>query len=117
MDEQAIFPLCSTAHHQHLTAKAHRPAYGSDGDYFSKPSLDDIVEKAYKMLHEADPNRFLHFKPIQFLTPFLSSTPQWAYFEHQHLCFLNRILLKAVKPCRLTHRIFLGCGLIIFNEK
>ncbi|MGB1080867.1 MAG: alpha-ketoacid dehydrogenase subunit beta, partial [Flavobacteriaceae bacterium] len=31
-----------------LTAKAHRPAYGTDGDYFSKPSTDDIVELAYK---------------------------------------------------------------------
>lgn len=41
-----------------LTAKAHRPAYGTDGDYFSKPSLEDIVEKAYEMMHEADPSRF-----------------------------------------------------------
>ena len=41
-----------------LTAKAHRPAYGTDGDYFSKPSLEDIVEKVYAMMHEAKPNQF-----------------------------------------------------------
>ncbi len=41
-----------------LTSKDHRPAYGSDGDYFSKPSVEDIIEKAYAMMHEADPARF-----------------------------------------------------------
>lgn len=41
-----------------LSAKDHRPAYGSDGDYFSKPSIDDIVEKVYAIMHEADPKRF-----------------------------------------------------------
>lgn len=41
-----------------ITAKAHRPAYGTDGDYFSKPSADDIVEQVYAMMHEADPSRF-----------------------------------------------------------
>jgi pyruvate/2-oxoglutarate/acetoin dehydrogenase E1 component/TPP-dependent pyruvate/acetoin dehydrogenase alpha subunit len=41
-----------------LSAKDHRPAYGSDGDYFSKPSVDDIVEKVYGMMHEYDPNRY-----------------------------------------------------------
>lgn len=41
-----------------LTAKAHRPAYGSDGDYFSKPSAEDIFEKIYEMMHEADPNKY-----------------------------------------------------------
>ncbi len=35
-----------------LTAKAHRPAYGSDGDYFSKPSVEDIVDKVVKILGE-----------------------------------------------------------------
>ena len=35
-----------------LTAKAHRPAYGSDGDYFSKPSVEDVVEKVISMLAE-----------------------------------------------------------------
>jgi len=41
-----------------LSAKAHRPAYGTDGDYFSKPSTEDIFEKIYEMMHEADPNKF-----------------------------------------------------------
>lgn len=41
-----------------LASKEHRPAYGSDGDYFSKPSVDDIVEAVYKMMHEADPEKF-----------------------------------------------------------
>ncbi|MDX5324972.1 MAG: transketolase [Bacteroidota bacterium] len=41
-----------------LTARAHRPAYGSDGDYFSKPSVDDVVEKVYAIMNEFDPDRF-----------------------------------------------------------
>ena len=41
-----------------LTAKPHRPAYGSDGDYFSKPSKNDIFEKAYAILHEVDPKSY-----------------------------------------------------------
>lgn len=41
-----------------IAAKAHRPAYSSDGDYFSKPSVDDVVEKVYGMFHEVDPQRF-----------------------------------------------------------
>jgi pyruvate/2-oxoglutarate/acetoin dehydrogenase E1 component/TPP-dependent pyruvate/acetoin dehydrogenase alpha subunit len=38
-----------------LTGKAHRPSYGSDGDYFSKPSRESIFEAVYDMMHEADP--------------------------------------------------------------
>ena len=41
-----------------LTAKDHRPAYGSDGDYFSKPSVDDVVESVYAMFHEYNPSQF-----------------------------------------------------------
>ena len=41
-----------------LSAKDHRPAYGSDGDYFSKPSIDDIVEKAYSIMNETDPIKY-----------------------------------------------------------
>ena len=41
-----------------LAAQEHRPAYGSDGDYFSKPSIEDIVECVYEMMNEVDPNRF-----------------------------------------------------------
>ncbi len=43
---------------QTLTAKAHRPPYGTDGDYFSKPSVEDVYEKVYAIMHETDPNRF-----------------------------------------------------------
>ncbi|GEQ87241.1 transketolase [Patiriisocius marinistellae] len=43
---------------QTLAAKAHRPAYGTDGDYFSKPSAEDIFEKVYDMMHEANPSDF-----------------------------------------------------------
>jgi len=43
---------------QTLTSKAHRPAYGTDGDYFSKPSAEDIFEKIYAMMSEARPNQF-----------------------------------------------------------
>ena len=43
---------------QTLTAKAHRPAYGTDGDYFSKPSSEDVFEKVYAIMHEAKPNQF-----------------------------------------------------------
>ena len=43
---------------QTLAAKEHRPAYGTDGDYFSKPSSEDIFEKVYDMMHEANPNKF-----------------------------------------------------------
>ncbi len=41
-----------------LSAKAHRPPYGSDGDYFSKPNPEEIFEKVYNMLYESDPDRF-----------------------------------------------------------
>jgi len=43
---------------QTLTAKAHRPSYGTDGDYFSKPSAEDIYEKVYGMMSEANPAKF-----------------------------------------------------------
>ncbi len=43
---------------QTLTAKAHRPAYASDGDYFSKPNAEDIFEKVYEIMHEADPANY-----------------------------------------------------------
>ncbi|MGA9638274.1 alpha-ketoacid dehydrogenase subunit alpha/beta [Flavobacterium sp.] len=43
---------------QTLAAKAHRPAYGTDGDYFSKPSIEDIYEKVYAMMHEVNPSKF-----------------------------------------------------------
>ncbi|MGK0421936.1 MAG: pyruvate/2-oxoglutarate/acetoin dehydrogenase E1 component/TPP-dependent pyruvate [Polaribacter sp.] len=41
-----------------LTAKAHRTAYGTDGDYFSKPSAEDIFEKVYDIMNESNPTKF-----------------------------------------------------------
>ncbi|WP_295652131.1 alpha-ketoacid dehydrogenase subunit alpha/beta [uncultured Mucilaginibacter sp.] len=41
-----------------LTAKPHRPAYGSDGDYFCKPSHEDIIETVYSMMSESNPAKF-----------------------------------------------------------
>jgi pyruvate/2-oxoglutarate/acetoin dehydrogenase E1 component len=41
-----------------ISAKAHRPAYGSDGDYWSKPNRESIFESIYALMHEADPRRF-----------------------------------------------------------
>ena len=41
-----------------VTAKAHRPPYGSDGDYFSKPSADDVIEAVYAIMHEANPGKY-----------------------------------------------------------
>jgi 2-oxoisovalerate dehydrogenase E1 component len=44
-----------------LTAKAHRPAYGTDGDYFSKPSVEDVFEKVIGMMTDYNPNQFPSF--------------------------------------------------------
>ncbi len=41
-----------------LTAKEHLPAYGTDGDYFSKPSLEDIFDAVYELMHEVNPSKF-----------------------------------------------------------
>ena len=41
-----------------LTAVEHRPPYGSDGDYFTKPSIDDVFETLYKVMQEYNPGKF-----------------------------------------------------------
>ncbi|MGZ3749924.1 MAG: alpha-ketoacid dehydrogenase subunit alpha/beta [Mucilaginibacter sp.] len=41
-----------------LSSKEHRPPYGTDGDYFSKPSLDDIIEVVYNMMNESNPGKY-----------------------------------------------------------
>jgi len=43
---------------QTLTAQPHRPSYGTDGDYFSKPSVEDIYEKVYSMMNESNPEKY-----------------------------------------------------------
>ncbi len=57
IDTQNIFQYLDSAP-QTLSAQPHRPAYGSDGDYFSKPSIDDIFEKAYSIMNESSPSKF-----------------------------------------------------------
>jgi pyruvate/2-oxoglutarate/acetoin dehydrogenase E1 component len=57
VDEQNAYQFLDSQP-QTLTAKAHRPAYGTDGDYFSKPSAEDIFEKVYSILHEAKPEKY-----------------------------------------------------------
>lgn len=44
-----------------ITAKAHRPAYGTDGDFFSKPSAEEVFENIYALMRESDPGRFPEF--------------------------------------------------------
>jgi pyruvate/2-oxoglutarate/acetoin dehydrogenase E1 component len=41
-----------------LTAKAHRPSYSSDGDYFSKPNAEDLFEAVYNIMHEVNPFKY-----------------------------------------------------------
>jgi pyruvate/2-oxoglutarate/acetoin dehydrogenase E1 component/TPP-dependent pyruvate/acetoin dehydrogenase alpha subunit len=41
-----------------ITSKEHRPAYSSDGDYFSKPSIDDVFAEIYQMMHESNPQKW-----------------------------------------------------------
>ena len=55
-EQKAFYHLDSEP--QTLSAKAHRPAYGKDGDYFSKPSIEDVFEKVYAIMHEANPVKY-----------------------------------------------------------
>lgn len=45
-----------------LTAKAHRPAFATDGDYFSKPSAEDVYEAVYEIMHESNPSKYPSIK-------------------------------------------------------
>ena len=56
MEQKAYFHLDSAP--ETLSAKDHRPPYGTDGDYFSKPSIDDIVEKVCAIMSESNPSKF-----------------------------------------------------------
>lgn len=44
-----------------ITAKAHRPAYGTDGDYFSKPNAEEIFISIYNLMHEYNPEKYPEF--------------------------------------------------------
>lgn len=61
LEKQDAYPYLDSKP-QTLTGKAHRPAYGTDGDYFSKPSAEDIFEKVYSIMSEADPNSYLKLR-------------------------------------------------------
>lgn len=57
IEKQTAFSLLDSAP-KLLSSKAHRPAYGGDGDYFSKPSVDDVFEAAYSIMNEFDPSQY-----------------------------------------------------------
>jgi len=57
LDHQGVYAYLDAAP-QTLAAQAHRPAYSTDGDYFSKPSVEDVVEKVYQIMHESNPKKF-----------------------------------------------------------
>uniref|UniRef100_UPI0040487E8C alpha-ketoacid dehydrogenase subunit alpha/beta n=1 Tax=Algoriphagus sp. TaxID=1872435 RepID=UPI0040487E8C len=56
LDHQGAYQFLDAAP-QTLSAQAHRPAYSTDGDYFSKPSVEDVIEKAYLIMHESNPKK------------------------------------------------------------
>lgn len=57
IDEQNIYQYLDSKP-QTLSAQPHRPAFGTDGDYFSKPSIEDIYEKVYEIMNEVDPVKY-----------------------------------------------------------
>lgn len=57
LEEQQAFNFLDTAPHT-LPAMEHRPAYGIDGEYFSKPNVERIFESIYQMMHETDVKKF-----------------------------------------------------------
>ncbi len=57
LEEQAGYQYLDSAPIT-ITAKEHRPAYGSDGDYFSKPNSEEVYDRIYELMREADPARF-----------------------------------------------------------
>ena len=57
VEEQNAYQYLDSAP-QTLAAGNHRPAYATDGDYFSKPNADSIIEKIYSIMHEANPEKY-----------------------------------------------------------
>ena len=57
VEEQNAYQYLDSAP-QTLAAGNHRPAYATDGDYFSKPNADSIIEKIYSIMHEANPHKY-----------------------------------------------------------
>ncbi len=57
LDHQKIYNILDSEP-KLLSSKEHRPAYGTDGDYFSKPNTNDVFEEAYKLMNESNPNKY-----------------------------------------------------------
>ncbi|MCK7537765.1 MAG: hypothetical protein MZV63_45840 [Marinilabiliales bacterium] len=58
LEKQGGWQLSRLSLRKHLPAKEHRPAYTTDGDYFSKPSAEDIFDAVYAMMKEAVPEKY-----------------------------------------------------------
>lgn len=57
VDEQSGYQFLDSKP-ETLASQPHRPAYGTDGDYFSKPSVEDIYEKVYAIMNEVNPSQY-----------------------------------------------------------
>ena len=57
LDHQQAYQLLDSAP-RCLSAQAHRPPYGSDGDYFAKPNVEDVFDLVYEMMREVDPGQY-----------------------------------------------------------
>ena len=54
-----------------ITSQDHRPAYGDDGDYFSKSNMDNIIDNCYQLMHEFNPEKYTLSKLIYSIFIFL----------------------------------------------
>jgi 2-oxoisovalerate dehydrogenase E1 component len=57
LEEQGAYAFLDSAPVT-ITSREHRPAYGSDGDYFSKPNSDDVFDRIYSLMHEVNPQQY-----------------------------------------------------------
>ena len=57
INKQNIYDYLDSKPHT-LSAQDHRPAYGTDGDYFSKPSIDEVFNKIYSIMNELSPEKY-----------------------------------------------------------
>lgn len=57
LEEQGAYAFLDSAPVT-ITSREHRPAYGSDGDYFSKPNSDDVFDRIYSIMHEVNPQQY-----------------------------------------------------------
>ncbi len=59
LEEQGAFKYLDSEPRT-LAAREHRPAYSTDGDYFSNPNAENVFETIYAVMHEVNPKRFQH---------------------------------------------------------